>query len=133
MDAFTTGKFKNVIIDYDGLFRRADEMHLDSSQDRIIKCVMIEPAAIKVAVQLPVNPVQDIQIKPGGYARSVIIGSMQNLGGLSGVNANQQITVFSQQRSRLTEKHFCLFRPEVSNRRTREKTEFSSRDVIGKR
>ncbi len=89
MDALSGLKAESTPADADGLDLHTLEVHFDAPGPGIVKSHMAKLREVKISVEFPIDPAQQIQIKFRSYALRIVVGSMKNSGIFFQIHANK--------------------------------------------
>src|SRR4029453_2850478 len=92
VDALAFGKREGAPENANGLPREADEIHFDAALGLVIDGVMSEAAKVEIAVELAVDPGEQIEVERRGHAPRIVIGGKQNRRRLFGAGTDLKKT-----------------------------------------
>src|SRR5262245_52196422 len=97
MDALAIGKREGARENANGLPREADEIHLDAALGLVVDGVMREAAKVEIAIELAVDPGEQIEVERRGHAARIVIGGKQNRRRFLQVDTDQKDTPWAEQ------------------------------------
>src|SRR4029079_6115618 len=90
VDALAIGKREGAPENVNSLPREADEIHLDAALGLVVDGVMREAAKVELAVELAVDPGEQIEVERPGHAARIVIGGKQNWRRLPEVHSDKK-------------------------------------------
>src|SRR5437016_9571573 len=97
------------------LFGEADEVHLDTGEDRIVEGIVTKLVEREIGSRLPIEARQDVQVEGGGDAQRVVVSAMQHQWVLLQIHDDQQAAVAAAYFGHPGEKASRIFRNKVAD------------------
>src|SRR6516162_5425440 len=121
MDQFVLSKTETVTGNPCLLRGEAANVNFDPPCGIVIEGHMLEPVDVEIAIELPIDALQEIEIECGGYSCPIVVCGVEDIGILFKVDADQHLAPGTENPSIIGEKRNRGIRLEISDRRPGKK------------
>src|SRR5437016_3466226 len=121
MDGLTRAEFDRAAGDLHLLALLAGEVHLDAMALGIIEGVVTETREIEVSVELAIDARKQVEVEPGGNARGVVVGRIEDARILYEIDPDDQGRAPAQDASAMAQEGAGFMRLEIADGRAGEK------------
>src|ERR1700756_2025147 len=120
MDQLILSEMETVTGDPCFLMGEAANVNFDPPCGIVIEGHMLEPVDVEVAVELPVDALEEIEIECGGYSCPIIVWGIEDIGVLFEVDADQHLAPGTENTSIIGQKRDRGVGLEITDRRPGE-------------
>src|SRR5713101_8566034 len=107
MDQFAGGEMEAPAGDARLLIGEAADVDLDPSLGRVIEGDMLKSVEIEIAVELPVDALEEVKIEGGGHSRPIVVGGLENFRVFLQVDADQHLASGAEHAGIVGQERYC--------------------------